>query len=127
MEFSNDLPIYQQIMNMIKYDIVSGKIPSGQKLLSTRDLAIKLKVNPNTIQRVYKELETEEVCQSKRGLGTFVTEEDEVILMMKEALVEEMVKTFIEGMTKLNYSRENIIDKINHQFEKGDQQDVDIN
>ncbi|MBF4693611.1 GntR family transcriptional regulator [Fusibacter ferrireducens] len=127
MEFNNDLPIYQQIMNMIKYDIVSGKIPSGQKLLSTRDLAIKLKVNPNTIQRVYKELETEAVCQSKRGLGTFVTEDDEVILMMKETLVDDMVKTFIEGMTKLNYSRENIIDKINCQFEKGDQQDVNIN
>ncbi len=127
MEFSNDQPIYQQIMNMIKYDIVSGKISSGQKLLSTRDLAIKLKVNPNTIQRVYKELETEAVCQSKRGLGTFVTEENEVILMMKEALVEEMVKSFVEGMTKLNYSQESIIAKINHQFERGDQKDVGIN
>ncbi|GAU77029.1 GntR family transcriptional regulator [Fusibacter sp. 3D3] len=127
MEFNNDLPIYQQIINMIKHDIVSGKIPSGQKLLSTRDLAIKLKVNPNTIQRVYKELETEEVCLTKRGLGTFVTEEEEMILVMKEALVSDMVKTFVEGMVKLNYNKENIIEKINRQFEKEDQQDVNIN
>lgn len=119
MDFNNDLPIYQQIINMIKYDIISGKIPKGDKLLSTRDLAIKLKVNPNTIQRVYKELEAEQVCLTKRGLGTFVTEDNEVIDEMKEMLVSDMVKTFLEGMIKLNYSKETILEKINRQFEKG--------
>lgn len=124
MDFNNDIPIYQQIINMIKYDIVSGKIPKGQKLLSTRDLAIKLKVNPNTIQRVYKELESDAVCLTKRGLGTFVTEEDEVLIAMKETLVDEMVKHFIDGMMKLNYSKESIIQKINQQFNQGDDEHV---
>ncbi len=125
MDFSNDIPIYQQIMNMIKYDIVSGKISKGEKLLSTRDLAVKLKVNPNTIQRVYRELESDAVCITKRGLGTYVTEEDEIISTLKEALIDEMVKTFVNGMMKLNYSKGSIIQKINQQFTQED--DVNVN
>ena len=60
MDFLNDTPIYIQIMNIIKTDIVCGKIKKGDKLMSTRELAVALKVNPNTIQRVFRELESEE-------------------------------------------------------------------
>ena len=120
MEFQNDVPIYQQIINLIKYDIVSGKISMGDKLLSTRDMAIKLKVNPNTIQRVYRELEQDGICESRRGLGTFTTEDVGVIKRMREDLVHDMVQGFIDGMVRLNYSEEEIIIKIQKHFtEKG--------
>lgn len=117
MEFSGNIPIYQQIVDLIKFEIVSGKLEMGEKMLSTRDLALKLKVNPNTIQRVYRELENEEVCLTKRGLGTYVTEEREVILSMKESLAGNMIKSFIDGMLKLNYSSDEILNKLKQQLE----------
>lgn len=118
MDFTNELPIYLQIINMIKVDIVSGKIVKGEKLPSTRELAIELKVNPNTIQRVYKELETEEICFTKRGMGTYVTEEDLRIAQLKESLAQEKIEQFVAGMEQLNYTIGDIIAKL-HAYGEG--------
>ena len=112
MEFEHDIPIYIQIINWIKADIIAGKIHLGDKLMSTRDLALELKVNPNTVQRVYKELESEEICYTKRGMGTFVTEEQQKIELLKEELADRLVNQFIEGMQKMNYTIGDIIVKI---------------
>jgi len=117
MDFTNDIPIYIQIMNMIKTDIVTGKILKGDKLMSTRELAMALKVNPNTVQRVYRELETEEICFTKRGMGTYVTEEDKTIAVLKEQLANERINQFVEGMEKLNFSIGDIIVKL-HAYEE---------
>lgn len=112
MDFTTDVPIYIQIMELIKTDIVTGKLQKGEKMMSTRDLAISLKVNPNTVQRVYRELEQEEVCFTKRGMGTFVTEDEVKICELKESLADEKIKMFIESMKSLNLNVEDIIKKI---------------
>ena len=112
MDFLNDTPIYIQIMNIIKTDIVSGKMKKGEKLMSTRELAMELKVNPNTVQRVFRELESEEICFTKRGMGTYVTEDDHMITTLKEQLATEKIAQFVEGMEKLNYSIGDIINKL---------------
>lgn len=59
MEYNPALPIYLQAANSIKRDIVTGKLPPGAKLPSVRDLAVEYTINPNTVSRVYKELESE--------------------------------------------------------------------
>lgn len=112
MDFLNDTPIYLQIMNLIKSDIVSGKISKGEKLMSTRELAIELKVNPNTIQRVFRELENEQICFTKRGMGTYVTEDDETILGLKQQLAAGLIEQFVMGMKQLNFSIHEIIEKL---------------
>ena len=75
MEYNSSLPIYLQAANSIKQDIVTGKLSPGARLPSVRDLAVEYTINPNTVSRVYKELEMEGVCFTRRGMGTFVTEE----------------------------------------------------
>ena len=75
MEFENNIPIYIQVINQIKKDIITGKLPMGVKLPSTRELAVLYHINPNTAGRVYKEMELQNMCYTKRGLGTFVTED----------------------------------------------------
>ena len=117
MEFVNDLPIYIQIMDMIKADIASAKIAKGDRLLSTRELAMELSVNPNTIQRVYRELEMEDVCYTKRGMGTFVTESDEMIKKMREDLAEKHITRFLGNMEKLDFSIGDIIVKLKKKEE----------
>ena len=84
MEFSDNLPIYLQIMNFIKTKIVSGEINGGDKLPSVREFSKELKVNPNTIQRVYQELEREELVFTQRGMGTFVTDNIQIIQKSKK-------------------------------------------
>ena len=71
MEYNSSLPIYLQAANSIKQDIVTGKLSPGARLPSVRDLAVEYTINPNTVSRVYKELEMEGVCFTRRGMGTF--------------------------------------------------------
>ena len=109
MEFSNNLPIYLQIINQIKRDIVAGKLKAGQKMPSVRELAEKLKVNPNTIQRAYLELERENITYTKRGMGTYLTGEEKIIHSLKKELSGKIIEDFVDGMNKLGFSDEKII------------------
>lgn len=118
MDFTNDTPIYIQIMEKIKSDIITGKLQKGDKLMSTRELAVSLKVNPNTVQRVFKELESEEICFTKRGMGTFVTEDDQTIELLKTQLAKEKITQFVAIMKALNIGIEDIINKLK-AYEEG--------
>lgn len=101
MEFNSALPIYLQVMTALKRDIVTGQLPLGEKLPSVRDLALQYTINPNTVSRVYKELENEEVCFTKRGMGTFVTEDRTKVDKMKEEMADELLTQFLEGMKEI--------------------------
>jgi GntR family transcriptional regulator len=68
------LPIYLQIMNQIKYQVASGRLTQGEQLPPVRKLAEQLVVNPNTVSRAYRELETEGIVKSRQGAGVFVAE-----------------------------------------------------
>ena len=105
MEYNSALPIYLQAANSIKRDIVTGKLPPGAKLPSVRDLAVEYTINPNTVSRVYKELESEGVCFTRRGMGTFVTEDPGKVDQMKEEMAGTLIRDFLEGMEQLGFSR----------------------
>ena len=68
------VPIYLQVMQQIKYLVASGRLQPGDELPSIRTLAEQLIVNPNTIARAYRELETAGVVEKRRTAGTFVAE-----------------------------------------------------
>ena len=74
MEYNVEVPIYVQVVRDIKKRIVRKQLLPGEKLPSNRELAVLYKVNPNTAARIYKEMEAEGYCYTKRGLGTFITE-----------------------------------------------------
>lgn len=109
MEFNNNIPIYLQIIDSIKQDIVVGKLKTGQKIPSVRELAGILKVNPNTIQRVYQELHREKITYTKRGMGTYVTEKEKTISSLKEETSKKIILNFVEGMNKLGFSNKELI------------------
>ena len=69
---SDGVPIYQQILNQIKYLAASGRLCAGDQLPPVRKLAEQLLVNPNTVARAYRELESDGVVASRRGAGVFV-------------------------------------------------------
>lgn len=111
-KFDEKIPIYVQVMDIIKKDIISGKLKKGDKLSSVRDLSEKLKVNPNTVQRAYKELERENLAYTQRGMGTFIVEDVDIINDLKRNTAKDIMKKFIESMRSLGFEDEEIIDLV---------------
>ncbi|AZS13773.1 GntR family transcriptional regulator [Paenibacillus lutimineralis] len=107
-EFDNNLPIYLQIMNFIKKEIVTGKLKAGDKIPSVRELAAELQINPNTVQRTFQELEREEVVETRRGLGRYVTSEEAKIMTIKKEMAGDLLDNFINGMQELGFSNKDI-------------------
>lgn len=72
---SSSIPIFTQITNQMKYSVAMGAYGAGDKLPSVRELALQLRVNPNTVVKAYRDLEREGVVYTQRGLGVFVSKE----------------------------------------------------
>ena len=109
MEYNPALPIYLQVANSIKRDIVTGRLELGARLPSVRDLAVAYTINPNTVSRVYKELEMEDVCFTRRGMGTFVTQDPEKVKNMNREMAGTLIYEFLEGMKQLGFTQEEAI------------------
>ncbi|MEC0089421.1 GntR family transcriptional regulator [Paenibacillus macquariensis] len=108
-EFDNNMPIYLQIMNYIKRQIVTGTLKPGDKILSVRELAAELQINPNTIQRTFQELEREEIVETRRGLGRYVTSEESKIMEIKKEMAGALLDQFINGMKELGFANQDIV------------------
>ena len=116
--FRGDQPIYSQLIQRIKQGIVSGELPAGSRLPSVRDLATEAGVNPNTMQRALQDLEREGMVYSQRTAGRFVTEDALVIAQVKKSLAGQHVRVFLEGMGKLGYGRDEILDLLREEKEE---------
>lgn len=106
--FDNKKPIYLQIMERIKLQIVSHTLKPNQQLPTVREFAAEAGVNPNTIQRALSELEREGFVYSKRTTGRFVTENQELIAQSRRQLSEEELEHFISSMTHFGYEKEEL-------------------
>ena len=112
MNYNTEIPIYLQVIQDIKKKMVQGKIQPGEKLPSNRELAVIYKINQNTAARIYKEMEIVGYCYTKRGIGTFVVEDEEMFKQIKEEMAEDLLKTFMNGMYDLGYKKNDIITQI---------------
>ena len=115
-QFSNDAPIYTQLIAQIKIGIVAGAFPPGERLPSVRDLATEAGVNPNTMQRAMTELERDGLVYSQRTAGRFVTEDRAMIEAAKRSLAERHIKTFLEAMIRLGYQREEMLSLLRQEL-----------
>ncbi|WP_342507385.1 GntR family transcriptional regulator [Sporosarcina sp. FSL K6-2383] len=119
-EFLPDKPIYQQLIDRITGDIIRGTLKPGEKLLSVRDYAMEAGVNANTMQRVYKELEQMEITETKRGQGSFVTEDEVKISRLRDSMKEQLVTSFIQSVEELGFTTTEIVQ---HLQERGGEND----
>lgn len=117
MKFNPNLPIYLQVMDEIKKEIVTKVYLPQQKIPSVRELALKYDVNPNTIQKALSELEREELLRSERAVGRFVTDRLEVIEQLRISLSTDAVKEYITKMETLGFSREEMV-KVIKEYEE---------
>ena len=108
-ELNSDKPVYLQLMEHVKRNIITGKYAAGEKLPSVRDLAAEAAVNPNTMQKALSELERDGLLYTERTSGRFITDDKELINTMKKEQVIEEVKQFMERMRNLGFEYEEII------------------
>lgn len=78
LDHTSGKPIYEQIRDNLKKLIIDGILKPDEKILSVRELAVEMTINPNTIQKAYKELESEGYIYSVRAKGFFVAPKDNV-------------------------------------------------
>ena len=112
MEYNSNAPIYMQVMRELKKLMIKGELKPGQKMPSNRDLAVLFKVNQNTAARVYREMENEGCCYTKRGIGTFVSEEEEMFENLKRQMAEELLGNFMKEMKDLGFQKDDIISQV---------------
>lgn len=109
MKFDDSKPIYKQIVHYIHTEIVTGIYKAGDKLLSVRELATKLEVNPTTIQRAYAELEEAGIIFTVRGTGKYLTEDKRRMEQLENDIAKQLTENFISEMSKLGINKEKII------------------
>ncbi|QXE02132.1 GntR family transcriptional regulator [Terribacillus sp. DMT04] len=106
--FQSSQPIYLQLADRLNRQIVSGELKPGDKLPSVREMAVSSKVNPNTVQRTYRELEASGIVESRRGQGTFVTDNEDILFSTREKLKKDQIENFIQVMHDMGYENEEI-------------------
>lgn len=117
----SDRPIFIQILERIRIDIISGKYKPGDKLPSVRELASEAAVNPNTMQRAFAELERTGLVYSKRTSGRFITEDKEMIERLKTDIAKDKIRLFFESMKQLGYGAEQTL-QLMSRFMEGEEE-----
>ncbi|GGJ37828.1 GntR family transcriptional regulator [Deinococcus roseus] len=112
--FDQTRPIYLQLMEDIMSRAVRGELKPGDKIPSARDFAQEKLVNPNTVVRAYQELERVGFIQTRRGLGSFITEDYSRIQEAREDLASQAIERLLQELRKLgmdNQAIENLVQK----------------
>ena len=119
-EFNPNMPIYLQIIEEIKRQIISGEMDTGSKVDSVRDLAKIMGVNPNTMQRAFAELEREKLIYTKRTSGRFITTDSELIEKIKVESVRKKISEFVEIMKKSGFPKADILRVVEEFMEENE-------
>ena len=122
-EFKSGIPIYLQIISLLKMKIAAGELPPGSQVQPVRELAMEAGVNPNTMQRALTQLEQEGLLYTQRTRGRFVTEDKQVLKEMRKALSEQYVKDLFEALGEIGMNREEIIEAVS-SFESTDEKEA---
>jgi GntR family transcriptional regulator len=112
------VPIYLQIVNQVKYLVAAGRLAPGEELPAIRVLAEQLEVNPNTVARAYRELETAGVVEKRRTAGTYVSDTGSRLARRERVkILTERIDALLAEARQLNIRTDEVIDLIRQRDE----------
>ena len=114
LDYRDVRPIYTQIVDGYREQIAAGVLRSGEKLPSVRELAIQLSINPNTIQRSYRQLEAEGWIATVPGKGCFVCGRPEYTLELRQELLAAFDKT-VAALVHVGVTREELTQRLSKE------------
>ncbi len=117
-KFNNRDPVYVQVIRHFKEQIAKGNFEPGQEIPSRRELANKLKINPNTAQRAYKEMEEQGLIFTEGNLPSRITKDEQMLKRVREELILEAVDTFIHSVRSINVPLPEVLNLVKDQYEK---------
>jgi len=117
MRFQDNIPIYVQIANDLKEQIISGKLRDGDKLGSLREYSVEYEVTTLTMQRTFNLLESEGIIQTKKGIGSFVVLG--VQSSLENKVVNMQVEEFLTRMKNMGVSEEDILTIVKERLKNG--------
>ena len=108
MQFSEEKPIWRQIYELIAMRILSGEWREGERIMSVREMAASVGVNPNTVMRSYERLEADGIIYNRRGVGFFVSEgaRDHIKQLERKKFVDEELPKLRERLALIGLSIE---------------------
>lgn len=104
--FDNNIPIYIQLVEQLKLEIISEELLPGSRLLSVRELALAFQVNPNTMQKALIELERLNLIYTERTNGKYVTNDTKLIQKYKEEYASNLSRNYFSSMEKIGFTEE---------------------
>nr|WP_297275032.1 GntR family transcriptional regulator [uncultured Agathobaculum sp.] len=120
-QLRGDRPIYQQLVEILTEQIVSGQLAAGDKVLAVRELAAQAGVNPNTMQRALADMEREGLMYTNRTSGRYVTEDKEMIQKIREQIASDRIAEFLAGMSQLGFSEQEVFSLLEKRQGEGNQ------
>jgi len=119
-KFNNRDPVYVQVVRFFKEQIAKGLFEPGQEIPSRRELAHQLKINPNTAQRAYKEMEEQGLIFTEGNLPSRITKDEGVLKKVRKELIVEAVETFVHSVRTINVPLEEVLHIVKEYYEKDD-------
>ena len=119
LNYRDGKPIYEQVMNGLRRLIVSGILPPDEKLPSVRELAQQLAINPNTIQRAYRDLERDGYIVSIPGKGSFAAAGDTADSGKRQAMLERFAELAAE-LRWMGVSQQELLERMEGGLSHGD-------
>jgi GntR family transcriptional regulator len=114
----DDVPIYKQIVNQIKYLVASGRLTPGEELPPIRTLAENLVVNPNTVARAYRELELAGVVTKRRTTGTYVSDAGSPLARRERLrILAERADALLAEARQMNIDLEELVELLRQRDE----------
>lgn len=111
LDYKDTRPIYEQVVDKLQKLIINGVLEPDSKMPSVRNLAMELSINPNTIQKVYTELERTGFMYTIKGRGNFVTYNEGLYLLKKDEYKEKIEKLLNEA-EEIGISREVMLEEL---------------
>jgi len=108
-----------QVVDAFKKKMALGELRAGEEMPSRRELATELKINPNTVQKAFKEMEDQQLITTERNRPSRVTTDEQVLTRIRSELVDEAVAVFVESIQELDVTVEELVTKIKRQYGEG--------
>lgn len=115
-QFNNRDSVYLQVVRYFKEEIARGNLEPGEEIPSRRELANQLKINPNTAQRAYKEMEEQGLIFTEGNMPSRITKDEAVLKQVREELILEAVSNFIQSIRAINVTLEEALQLVEKNF-----------
>lgn len=124
---NNGIPVWIQVRRRLIYLIISGAYKPGEQLPTVRELAVQLDINYNTVNKVYQDLERDGFITTKRGRGTFVAEQDAMVLLDLDNKIELLADDLVREAFDFGMTGDEIIQTVKGRIQQNDKVGVQKN